>query len=128
MPVYAYKGFNAAGKTITGTQDADSPRAIKQTLRRDGIFLTELTEAASTPSKKDAKRLFDFRFLTQRVSGNELAVATRQLATLVGAGIPLVESLIALIDQVDNPNFKSIWADVKQRVNEGSGFGDALSA
>jgi general secretion pathway protein F len=54
-------------------------------------------------------------------------MATRQLATLVGAGIPLVEGLTALIDQIDNPRLKSIWADVKQRVNEGSSLGDALS-
>ena len=57
-----------------------------------------------------------------------MATATRQLATLVGAGIPLVDALVALIDQVENARFKSIWADVKQRVNEGAGFGDALSA
>jgi general secretion pathway protein F len=129
MPVYAYKGFNAAGKTVTGTQDADSPRAIKQALRRDGIFLTELTETNAAGAKKASggKRLFDLKFITERVSSQDLAVATRQLATLVGAGIPLVDSLVALIDQVDNPAFKSIWADVKQRVNEGTGFGDALS-
>ena len=41
MPVYAYKGFNAAGKAVSGTQDADNPRAIKAMLRRDGIFLTD---------------------------------------------------------------------------------------
>lgn len=128
MPVYAYKGFNAAGKLVTGTQDADNPRAIKQSLRRDGIFLTELEEATGT-NKKEAKggRAFKLNFLKDRIGPQELAVATRQLATLVGAGIPLVDSLVALIDQVENAAFKAIWADVKQRVNEGTGFGDALS-
>lgn len=125
MPVYAYKGYNLAGKVVTGTQDAENPRVIKAQLKRDGIFLTDLAESAST--KKSTSRNIDFKFLAQRVSSQELATATRQLATLVGAGIPLVDSLVALIDQVQHPGFKSVWADVKQRVNEGSGFGDALS-
>lgn len=130
MPVYAYKGFNASGKLVSGTQDADNPRTIKQTLRRDGIFLTELVEAQTAAAAKESggRRLFQFKFASERVSAQDLATATRQLSTLIGAGIPLVESLVALIDQVENPNFKSIWADVKQRVNEGAGFGDALAA
>jgi general secretion pathway protein F len=127
MPVYAYKGYNAAGRTVTGTRDADSERAIKQALRRDGVFVTELRETGPT-KKKAQQRSFEIRFLSERVSTQELAMATRQLATLVGAGIPLVESLTALVDQVDTEYFKSVWSDVKQRVNEGSGFGDALSA
>ena len=55
-------------------------------------------------------------------------MATRQLATLIGAGIPLVESLVALIDQVEHETFRAVWADVKQKVNEGASFGDALAA
>ncbi len=128
MPVYAYKGFNAAGKAVTGTQDADSPRAIKAILRRDGIFLTELSEANAAKGKSKTQQFLNFSFVSERVSSGDLAVATRQLATLVGAGIPLVDALTALIDQVENQRFKSVWADVKQRVNEGAGFGDALNA
>lgn len=127
MPVYAYKGFTAAGRPISGSQDADSPRTIKQLLRRDGVFLTELREQSSK-AKAAQKRTFDLRALTERVSAQELAVATRQLSTLVHAGIPLVESLNALIDQVEHHGFKIVWSDVKQKVNEGSGFGDALGA
>lgn len=127
MPVYSYKGINTAGKPVTGTQDADNPRVIKQILRRDGIFLTELVESSSAKKAK-SNRSFEFKFLTERVSTQDLAVATRQLATLVGAGIPLVDSLVALIDQIQNPNFKSVWADVKQKVNEGASFGDALAS
>jgi general secretion pathway protein F len=127
MPVFAYKGYNAQGKLVSGTQDADSPRAIKQMLRRDGVFLTELTE--SNPSKKtgQTRKGFEFKLFADRVSSQDLAVATRQLATLIGAGIPLVDALVALIDQVENPSFKSVWAEVKQTVNGGASFADALS-
>ena len=129
MPVYAYKGFNAAGRAISGTQDAESPKAIKAVLRREGIFITELRESGQKKGGAEARKgAFEFRLFTERVSTQDLSVATRQLATLVGAGIPLVESLTALIDQIDNPSFKSMWADVKQRVNEGIGFADALGA
>ena len=128
MPVYDYRGFTAAGKEVHGTLDADTPRTIKQALRRDGIFLTDLKETRSTQLKRGQRRPALSSFLQERVGVQEVATATRQLATLVGAGIPLVEALTALIDQVDHPRLKSVWSEVKQRVNEGAGFGDALSA
>jgi len=125
--MYAYKGFNAAGKQVAGTQDADSPRAVKAALRRDGLYLTDLKETEASAKGRGANKSAGFSLFGERVSSQELAVATRQLATLVGAGIPLVDSLVALIDQVESASFKGVWADVKQRVNEGAGFGDALS-
>jgi general secretion pathway protein F len=127
MPVYAYKGYDAHGKSVSGTQDADSARVLKVTLKRDGVFLTELKETSSGATGSAKRKLFATGLFAQRVSTQDLAVATRQLATLVGAGIPLVDSLVALIDQIENQSFKSVWADVKQKVNEGTGFGDALS-
>lgn len=129
MPVYAYKGYNAAGKVVHGTRDAENPKLIKQLLRRDGVFLTELRETGKKGASgqgEEARRSFQLKF--ERITSQDLATATRQLATLVGAGIPLVDSLVALIDQIDNGMFKSVWSDVKQRVNEGAGFGDALGS
>lgn len=125
MAVYAYRGFDAQGRAVTGTQDADSARSIKASLRRDGIFLTELSESHSSNERKSFGARFRVR--GSRVSAQDLAVATRQLATLIEAGIPLVDSLNALIDQIESPEFKGIWAEVKQKVNEGAGFGDALN-
>ncbi len=124
MPVYAYKGFDAGGRTVNGTRDADNERTIKLALRRDGVFVTELREAR--PKEEKARRTASFRLMLERVSSRDLATATRQLATLIGAGIPLVESLTALVDQVEDEYFKSVWADVKQKVNEGMSFADAL--
>ncbi|MCK5688500.1 type II secretion system inner membrane protein GspF [Myxococcota bacterium] len=128
MPVYNFKGYNSAGKTIHGSREADNPKAVKQLLRRDGVFVTELNEARSAQKKKGVKgQSTSFSLGTPKISTQELSLSTRQLATLIGAGIPLVESLNALVDQTENEQFKSIWSDVKQRVNEGSGFGDALA-
>jgi general secretion pathway protein F len=126
MPVYAYKGYTSAGRQVAGTRDADNERAMKTLLRRDGVFVTELRE--SRTATKDTKTSgVSLKRFTERVSSEELAVATRQLSTLVGAGIPLVDSLTALVDQIEVEHFRAVWADVKARVNEGAGFGDALA-
>jgi general secretion pathway protein F len=61
------------------------------------------------------------------VSSQDLAIATRQLATLIAAGIPLVEGLTALVDQIEHPRLKRIMGVVKQKVNEGSSLADALA-
>jgi general secretion pathway protein F len=125
MPIYAYKGVNNSGKSVNGTREAESPKAIKLILRREGVFLTEFNETGPV-KKKSARKSFDSSLFAERVNSQDLAVATRQLATLVGAGIPLVSSLNALIEQIDNQTLKGILAAVKQRVNEGASLGDAL--
>jgi general secretion pathway protein F len=127
MPVFAYKGYNAQGRSVAGTRDAENDRTIKQLLRRDGVFVTELRETGATSKKDTATKKLEIKFFAERVSAQELAIATRQLATLIGAGIPLVDSLGALVEQVEHEHFRSVWSDVRQRVNEGAGFGDSLA-
>jgi general secretion pathway protein F len=125
MPVFAYKALDQRGKTVEGLKEADSPKSLRGILRRDGLFLTEVTgeKAAKSASPEVSVR----RFLGGRVKADDVAVATRQLAVLVNAGIPLVEALTALVDQVDNERLKRVVSAVKQRVNEGSSLADALS-
>lgn len=125
MPIFEYKGFNEAGKPANGIREAESPKGLRLVLRKEGVFLSEIKSEQEKKSAKgdvDVKRLFG-----GRVSTDEIAVMTRQLATLVGAGIPLVEALSALVDQVDHERLKRIISQVKQRVNEGGTLADALS-
>src|SRR5713101_8923407 len=68
--------------------------------------------------------VFEYR---GRISTEDIAITTRQLATLLGAGVTLVEALSALVDQVEKERLKRILSDVKQRVNEGSSLADALA-
>ncbi len=128
MPVYTYRGVNDAGRTTRGFVDAESDRSARLKLRRDGIFLTELSEAAGArlPSAGALTRRFSFQ-LVRPVSGTDLAIATRQLATLIGAGIPLVEALGALTEQVESSRLKSVIGRVRDRVNEGASLGDAMA-
>jgi general secretion pathway protein F len=130
MPVYAYKGMTTAGRATRGFVDAESARAARAKLRRDGVFPTDLREghaseaAAAQASSPRALRMPTFR----RVSGMDMALATRQLSTLVGAGIPLVEALGALSQQVETARLKSVLGLVRDRVNEGASLADALAA
>ncbi len=126
MPVFAYKGVAASGRSTKGWLDADSARSARTKLRQDGIFLTDLSEASDPPEPSGTGprlRLPSFR----GVSGLELSILTRQAATLIGAGIPLVESLAALTDQLENPRLKSVLGKVRDSVNEGSTLADALA-
>lgn len=127
MPVFQYKALTAAGKAVQGLKEADSPKTLRANLRRDGVFLTEVLGEAQ--AKEQAKRDVSVRrWVLGRVGPRDLAVATRQLAVLTHAGVPLVEALTALVDQVEHERLKRVLGDVKQRVNEGSSLADALAA
>jgi general secretion pathway protein F len=129
LPVYSYKGVNNAGRATRGFVDAESDRSARQKLRRDGIYLTELAESAGASPTEAARERSPRLSLVwiRRIPGTDLAIATRQLATLLGAGIPLVESLSALSEQVEHARLKSVIASVRDRVNEGATLADALS-
>ncbi|HEX9815208.1 MAG TPA: type II secretion system protein GspF, partial [Myxococcota bacterium] len=93
MPVYAFKGVNSAGKSINGLLDAETSRSARGKLRKDGIYLTELAEQRGVASVKAAAgRSFQLPSFS-RIPPLELALATRQAATLLSSGIPLVEGL-----------------------------------
>jgi general secretion pathway protein F len=126
VPVYAYKGVTAAGRRARGFVDADTPRAARAKLRRDDIFPTELAESGGAQDAESRASREISLDLFRRVSTTDLALATRQLATLVGAGIPLVAALSALSEQVDAPKLKSVVAKVRDRVNEGETLADSM--
>ncbi len=127
MPVFEYKALDPRGKTIEGLKEADSAKTLRSVLRRDGLFLTEVLgqkEAAAAAMREVSVR----RWVGGRIRADDIAITTRQLAVLVGAGVPLVEALGALVDQVDHERMKRVVSDVRQRVNEGSSLADALAA
>jgi general secretion pathway protein F len=140
VPVYTWKGLSAGGKAVGGTRDADSAKGLRLVLRRDGIFVTEHREMLAggggrAPSKTATaggapvpffKRDVDLSRFVQSVSPQEVAVFTRQLATLLRAGIPLAEALGALSEQSDNKRFEVVLTGVRQKVNEGSSLAETL--
>src|ERR1700694_3056437 len=133
MPVFEYSGLTEAGKNVRGLRDAESSKALRVLLRKDGVFITEVRSAdaaaiASGPQKTGLAREIDVAAALGfgGVSLQDLAIATRPLAALLGAGSTLVESLTALVDQVEQPRLKKVLGVVKQKVNEGSSLADAL--
>jgi general secretion pathway protein F len=126
MPVFQYKALDAAGKAVQGLKEADSPKSLRAVLKRDGVFLTEVLGAQEQKAQA-ARDVSVKRVVLGRVSATDLAIMTRQFAVLVGAGIPLVECLAALVEQIDHEKLKRIVSDVRQRVNEGASLADALA-
>lgn len=126
MPVFAYTGVNAAGKTIRAEVEAETLRTARTKLRREGIFLTEVVERAGRASQATPGRAFKLPSL-QRIPTLDVALVTRQAATLLNSGIPLVEALGALGEQTQQPRLKAALLQVRDRVNEGAHLADALT-
>lgn len=154
MPVFQYKGFDSKGKPVSGVKDADSPRGLRVLLRREGILLTEVRESSTGGGggggssqkgrtgesarrrssggidvlKTSLSPLSLIAWLNARGDANPqmIAVLTRQLATLLRAGVQLSEALAALIEQAERPGLKRVLSDVKVQVNEGMALSQAL--
>lgn len=130
MAAFEYKGMDARGAAVAGIVDADSPKGARQKLRKQGVFPTDVWEqkAGKATRGQGLSVQIDFSRFLQRVRARDVAEMTSQLSTLVGAGIPMVESLSALIDQVENPALKVILVEVREQVNQGTTLADALRA
>nr|HEX4317352.1 type II secretion system inner membrane protein GspF [Kofleriaceae bacterium] len=134
MPMYAYKGVSGTGKSISGVRDAETPKLLRQVLRKDGVLVTsfELSKSAKAAKTANAKkgglsRDVDLGGIIGGVKKVEIAAFTRQMATLLRAGIPLSEALGALVEQISNLRLKTPISEVRTMVNEGSSFADALA-
>jgi general secretion pathway protein F len=127
MAVFEYRGIQiTSGKPVKGYRDADNAKSLRAVLRKDGVLLTEANEEAERGTK-GANKLNLFAFL-QRPSTADVAVMTRQLATLVRAGVPLVESVAALTEQVEKEELKRTLTSVRESLNEGTAFAKSLES
>src|SRR5688572_22585503 len=134
MPMYAFKGVANSGKTVTGVRDAESPKALRQIMRKDGVLVTsfELSKGGKAAKEQNAKRAglskeVDLGGLFSGVRKVEIAAFTRQMSTLLRSGIPLADALGALVEQVTNVRFKAPLSEVRTAVNEGSSLADSLA-
>jgi general secretion pathway protein F len=117
MSVYEYTALDEKGRERKGFIDAMGVAAARQKLREEGVYPTEINQAAD---KKDTALSGVLGInLWQRVSTKDVSVFTRQLSTLLGSGIPLVPSLSVLIAQTKNQLLKQTLAQIREQVNEG---------
>jgi general secretion pathway protein F len=122
MALFEYKAIDRSGKEKTATVNAENVIMAKQKVKGMGLMLLKIKEkksGGSGPSNGISLR--------SSVNVSDLAIMTRQLATLIKAKIPIVEALAALTNQLENPNLKIILGEVRQKVREGSGLGKSLS-
>ncbi len=124
MAVYEYTALSEKGRKVKGHVDAESVRAARVRLKKQGIYPTTLEESQS--KKVSKTKDVGAYFQRQGVSSAALGIVTRQLATLSAAGMPLVEALKNLADQVDQPRLKTVIASIADRVNEGSTFAESI--
>ena len=126
MPVFEYTALDARGKTTSGIIDAEGAQAARQKLRTSGIFPVSIKETFEAAPKKES-RAFALTPRLRRIKPVDIAMMTRQLATLLGAGFPLVSALDALVPQTKSHRFKKILAQIKNLIVEGNSFALALS-
>ncbi len=127
MAVFEYEGILiATGKPVKGVKDSENAKLLRSALRRDGILLTNATEEKEAADRDQSK--LKLAALFDRVSAADVAIMTRQLATLLTAGIPLFESLSALIDQVEKEALRRALTNIRDQIREGTSFAKALES
>ena len=122
MGAFEYTAVDNSGKQQKGILEGDTARQVRQQLRDQQLLPISVTESA----EKESARQSSFSLGGKGMSASDLAVLTRQLATLVQSGMPLEESLAAVGEQNENARMKSIVLGVRARVREGYSFADGL--
>jgi general secretion pathway protein F len=124
MSAFAYQALDAKGRRKEGMIEADSARQARQALREQGLTPLALTEAVEQVRQQTQSR----NWLQPRISTSELALLTRQLATLVAAALPIEEALKAVAQQTEKAKLSTLIAAVRTKVLEGHSLADGLSA
>lgn len=146
MPIFEWKGFDAEGKNTKGVIDADTERDARLRLRREqGVHVVNIREAGARERRKDKKtkpgkpaKPSRLTALLEQARGREgaalsksrleeVSTFTRQLATLLKAGIPVTDALTALVEQAENRRQEMLFRDLRQSVSQGMPTADALA-
>ncbi len=124
MPAFRYEAVDAAGATRKGVVNADNPRSARADLRTQGLTPLAVDAIAA---QLDAAGVAKSRGFGERLSTVELALFTRQLASLLEAGLPLEQAFTALLEQAERPYVRDLVASIRSEVMGGASFSDALS-
>lgn len=121
MGAFEYTAMNKAGKQVKGLLEGDTPKHVRQLLRDRKLLPVSVSEVA----RKEARRQSSFSF-RKGISSSELALITRQLASLSQSGLPLEEALLAVSQQNDQPRTKSVLLGARAKVMEGHTLANGL--
>lgn len=126
MPIFEYKAIGPDNATKKGLIDADTPRDARLKLKKERLYVTDLRER-----KKDGQRRIQIRGVTgvdtvNKQRNEQISAVTRQMASLLQAGIPLAEALRMVIEQAPDKKIESAFRDIREKVTQGMPFGDAV--
>src|SRR5687767_9397322 len=122
MPTFAYKARAADGNVLTGTIEAGQSRQVHDRLRGQKLTVLEVSEKAPSVFKTAKEAILG----KPKVGSKDLVLFSRQLSTLVSAGVPIVQGLSILEDQAENPTFRDVIAGVRSDIEAGLSISDAL--
>jgi len=119
MPIYIWKGVNSFGEKRSGKLEMPNEAMAQTHLKKMRITVSVLKEAP--------KDIFEsISFFKPKITGKDVVIFTRQLSTMIDAGLPLVQSLEILGEQTENPSFKKVLRAIRSDVESGSTFADAM--
>ena len=126
MPVFEYEALAQDGSRKSGIMDAESEAAVRARLKSSGQYPVTINPSGAV--RPGISQKFGSWLSLKRIRSAELNVFTRQLATLIGAGIPVDSALASIVDQIENPGLKRIVAELKESLNQGEPLSRALQA
>ncbi|HRV82527.1 MAG TPA: type II secretion system F family protein, partial [Planctomycetota bacterium] len=136
MPIYEYKAYAPGGGTKAGIIDADTERDARHKLRRDNLHVHTLLEVRggktrrkSDPKENMVRRVLNARAARQGPGAKESEIiggVTRQMATLLGSGIPLTETLSAIVEQSEQRTVETMFRQIREDIQSGSNLAEAL--
>ena len=115
MAAFAFKAVNARGKNTNGVLEGDNARQVRQQLREKGLIPLEVEQVAER-TQSEGKGL-SFSLFKPRISASDLALLTRQLATLVESALPVEEALLAVAEQCEKPRQKNMMMAVRSNAS-----------
>ncbi|RTZ14589.1 type II secretion system protein GspF [Vibrio aquaticus] len=124
MAAFEYKALDAKGKSKKGVIEGDNARQVRARLKEQGLVPVEVTETRQKAKKQSSSSVFQFK---RGLSTPDLALITRQLATLVQSGMPLEECLRAVSEQSEKPRIRTMLLAVRSKVTEGYTLADSLA-
>jgi general secretion pathway protein F len=128
MGAFQYTAVDAGGQEHEGVQEGDTAKQVRQLLRDQGLLPLTVEEVQRREARgDDTRKLNSSRTRSKKLSARDLALVTRQIATLVHSGLPLEETLLAVSEQTEHPHVRSIVMGVRAKVLEGHSLADGLT-
>lgn len=128
MPIFEYKAVNSSNKTTKGMVDADSARDARVKLKNESnLYVTDITEKRAKGTRRLAIKGVTGIEFPNKLRNEQIAQVTRQMASLLAAGIPLAETLRMVIEQSPDAKIEATFRDIREKVTQGLSLGDAVA-